>query len=156
MKKTTIVFLLVLTIILSGCTVMKFGDQTSELNTLQNLGLVYSEGAYTMNSVYVSGFITTNQTVIRLGIPLGKRLIEGQKVTVSAATGAYLRTADGKYILEEKADLTPYIDGATIRNDGAILFVLFKNPDKWKGSDGKNITNNTPITGTINIEFSIS
>lgn len=156
MKKTIIIFLLVLIMVLPGCTVLKLGNQNSELKAIQELGLAYKEGDYTIKKAIVTGCIANNQSVIWLGIPVGKKLVDSQGITITSATGSYLRTTTGKYVLEQKADLTPYIDGASIQNDGAILFVSFKNPDKWLGSDGEVIPNNTPITGTIDIGFAIS
>ena len=155
MKRIAIVLLLMLTIMFSGCTVLKVGNQNSEVKTLQELGLAYIEGDYSTKGAYTSGFITTNSSIIRLAIPVSKRMIEGTEIAVTSISGAYLRTADGKYVLEEKADLTPYIEDASIRNDGAVLLVRLKNAEKWSGSDGKRITNNTPIAGTIDIEFTI-
>ena len=160
MKKTAIVLFLLVAIILSssGCSVIKLGNENSDLKNLQQkLGIVYSEGEYTITDTYVSGYITTNQTIIKLAIPIGKRLTTGQEIAITGITGAYLRTAEGKYVLGENEDLTQYINGKTyVLNDGAVLFINLMNPDKWTGNDGKSITNNTPITGMINIDFTIS
>ena len=83
MNKKITVLVLVLAIMLSGCSIIKLGDQNSELKALQELGLAYKEGTYNMEKIYVSGFITEYQTIIWLGIPVGKKLVDGQKVSVT-------------------------------------------------------------------------
>ena len=89
-----------------------------------------------------------------LYIPVAKRFAEGQTVTVLSVENAALRV-DGRYIVGNQVDLTPYIAYAKVMNDGAVLYVRLENLDKWIGSDNKPVINNELLGGTVDIRFTV-
>ena len=145
--------MLVLSIALSGCTVVRIGKQESETKTLQELGILYSSGNYSLEAS-CTGYITSGQTAVCLYIPVAKRFAEGQTVAVLSVENAALRV-DGRYIVGNQVDLTPYIAYAKVMNDGAVLYVRLENPDKWIGSDNKPVINNELLGGTVDIRFTV-
>ena len=151
MKKIwfAVVFSLVITL-LSACSVSSSGDRA-----LKSIGAAYTVGDYSMVQASCTGFITTSQTEVCLSIPLSKKLLDSQNITVTEVKNAELRI-DGTYVSKLAADLTPYINFAQSRNDGAILYVSLKNPDKWYGENGTLLVNNTPFVGRVDIAFTIS
>lgn len=155
MKKSLMAVMLVLLIVLSGCSVFSFNGNTSD-KALQSMGVAYSEGEYNIENVYTYGFISNSQTVIRLVIPVSKRFLEGQTITAVSVTNAYLRTTDGKYVINMESDLTEYIDWAKSYNDGAVLSIGLKNEAKWVDSSNGAIKNNTPVVGTVNVVFKVA
>ena len=114
MKKILLIVILSATFFLPGCVLAKTGNPASEAETMQNLGIAYKAGSYTIIDVYCSGYITSGQTSVRLAIVTPKRFIEGQTVKATAVKDVSIRTVDGSYVYEQKADLTQFINEVII------------------------------------------
>ena len=156
MKKRLLAVLIAMTIVLSGCSVFRMEDSAgSSKNVAAALGFAYPAGTYSMDGATCTGYVTSSQTSLYLAIPVSRKILDGQTIGVTSVTGASLRI-NGKYVLEDGAELTPYISSAQAKNDGAVLFVLLKNGDKWMDSSNKEIANNSAVTGIMNIVFTVS
>ena len=154
MKKIVVVLLVIL-VVLSGCSTTKLDGGIHSDDTLKALGVAYSAGEYTMTFTFCSGFVTSSQTAVWLAFPVAKQFLDGQTVTVNSINNTELRI-DGAYIGEFHADLTPYVHSTRISNDGAVLFVNLENANKWMNSNNKVIPNNTPLAGIVDITFTVS
>ena len=151
MKKIICIFLVFLTVIFAGCSF----SQSSDNKFLKQLGIAYTEGDYTLEVATCSGWITGANEELCLSVPISKRILNDQTVSVTSVKNAVLRSANGKIIHKAKTDLTPFIESVKVKNDGVVLFITLKNPGKWKGEDGKAITNNSPVAGLVNLEFTV-
>lgn len=155
MKKNVLSLFLVLVLVFSsGCSLLG-ASNTPSSDTLKTLGIAYSEGEYSLTQASCYGFLTTSQTEVCLTVPVSKRLVEGQNVNIHTITNAELRI-NGTYVVKLAADLTQYINFAQIRNDGAVIFISLKNPDKWVGENNQLIPNNMPLTGRIDLTFTVT
>ncbi len=153
MKKIVVLIFLV-SLVLSGCSILNSKGEEASIKALKSLGVVYSTGDYSMKGATCSGFITADQTVIFLSIPVAKHFYLGETVNVKTIENVELRV-NGFYVNNYQSNLTQYIKSAQIKNDGAILFVKLENPNKWNTSDKKVIPNNISFTGTVDISFSV-
>ena len=140
-------------VILSGCSVVGSKNQNNN-EALKKMGVAYSTGDYVLEGASCFGFISSGQSALRLSIPVAKRFLEGQTITVKSINNVQLR-AEGKYVASLQADLTQYVAGAYMKNDGAVLYICLDNSDKWKDSDNKVLPNNIVVSGAIDISFSV-
>ena len=105
--------------------------------------LYYTPGTYTLNSVHVYGFVSSNARDARISFTPGKSLAFCKSVTINNAQWAYIRTTSGGFIGGSGANLTSYVQEVYF-NDGTIS-IKFYNEAGW------GTTNNTPIAGEINV-----
>lgn len=154
MKKALIVFLLLMSIVLSGCSIFRIGNSTGD-SAMQKIGLEYSPGDYTITKAVCFGWVGSEQKDLVLSIPVPKNFSDNQNVIVSKINNATIRVAQGGYVQSYQADFTQFISEAYIRNDGSVLYIVLNNSDSWKTHKGQLITNETVVSGYLDIYFTV-
>ena len=156
MKKSLIVVaLLVCSLIFSGCSLLG-GAGNSNQKVLGELGIVHENGEYSMTQASCYGWVTSSQTHVGLSVPVSKRILDSQSVTITGVTNACIRTSDSGYVSGFLADLTQYLDFVQISNDGAVMIVWLKNPDGWRSDSGELLRNNISVSGFADFSYRIA
>ena len=154
-KRLLIVVLLIFSFAISGCSLLG-GTGNSNQKVLGELGIVHENGDYSMTQASCFGWVTSSQTHVGLSVPMAKRILDTQSVTITGVTNACIRTSDSGYVTGYQADLTQYLDFVQISNDGAVIIIWLKNPDGWRSDSGSILRNNTTIAGFADISYRIT
>ena len=114
--------------------------------------LLYGKGTYTdVTLVGVVGFMTTSGTQAELFAPLlVTRDLTSSSLTINAITASIRHVGGGYLGGQNNANVLSYIDNVTLyRQQGGVRIILIN-------SNGWGITNNTPLSGSIKISFTLS
>ena len=155
-KIFSVIIIFVVISAFAGCSLVNSNNPESKEDALKTLGLVYTAGSYTINNAYCSGYITSSQTNVCLYISVPQLFLEGQTVKVTNISNVALRSVTGKGVGEYQGDFTQNISGTAVNNGGAVLQVVLHSPEKWRDWENNIVSNNTPVSGYVDIIFSVS
>ena len=110
--------------------------------------IIFKHGSSYTQSLPCFGYVTNSGNRVTLYFVPARVMATADTVTATDVSSASIRTADGGYLIADGTDLTSYIT-STARWGGTIRVVLDKN-------DGFGVTNNTPLTGTASVSFTVT
>lgn len=123
------------------------------LDAPENNDIFYSAGSYSVTTAFCYGDIASSQKVCEVCVPLPKFLSKRSQIKITTLTGCYLRTVSGAWVGSAGANLFSYLTNATqsvsSANGNIVKLTLTKN-------DGWGITNNTPVVGSLSMQFTLT
>lgn len=111
--------------------------------------IVFAPGTYTMTLPCFGDVSNSCKDVDCWFVP-PKSLAACSGVSVSGATGCYIRLSTGGYVSSGNADLTSYIRAGVSAIEGGTIRVTFRNAAGWTE------TNNITIAGVATLTFTLS
>lgn len=111
--------------------------------------IVFAPGTYTMTLPCFGDVSNSCKDVDCWFVP-PKSLAACSGVSVSGATGCYIRISTGGYVGSGNADLTSYIRAGVSAIEGGTIRVTFRNAAGWTE------TNNITIAGVATLTFTLS
>lgn len=120
-------------------------------NRVRYSDVYYEHGTYIHNTIPAFAILTGGNKTITVYVPLGRQINPSDTVTINHATLSGLRKPSGGYIDDSGSDRTSLITSPGFKNvNTALLYINFTKTSNWDS------VNNIPLTGTVNITFTIS